>query len=246
VSELFAKTYFGDENPIGRRIAVGRPTLAWFREMEIVGVAKDVRINGLKRDLRQMVYASHNHAAFQFVDRMTFELRTAGNPLVHASTVRDIVRQVDSRVPVTNIMSQVDEINQTISREIMFARLCTAFAILALTIAFVGLYGTVSYNVASRTGEIGIRVALGAQRSNVIRMVLQRVMILVLVALTLALPFALMGSRYVEVFLFAIKPRDPLIISAAVAILLAAAALATFVPAQRASRVDPLLALRHE
>lgn len=246
VSELFAKSNFGDENPIGRRIVVGRPGLPWFREMEIVGVAKDVRSNGLKGDLRQVVYASHHHAAFQFVDRMTFELRTAGDPLVHASTVRDIVRQVDSRVPVTNIVSQVDEINQTISREIMFARVCAAFAILALAIACVGIYGTVAYNVASRTGEIGIRVALGAQRSNVIRMVLQRVMILALVAVTLGLPFALMASQYVEAFLFAMKPRDPLVMSAAVAILLVAAALAAFVPAHRASRIDPLVALRHE
>jgi ABC-type antimicrobial peptide transport system permease subunit len=177
---------------------------------------------------------------------MTFELRTAGEPMVHASAVRDIIRNVDSRVPVTNMMSQDDEINQTMSREIMFARVCTAFAILALMIASVGLYGTVSYNVASRTSEIGIRIALGAKRSNVIRIVLRKVIILVSVALTLGLPFALMASQYVEAFLFAIKPRDPLVISAAVAILLVAAVMAAFVPAYRASRVDPLVALRHE
>jgi len=248
VSELFAKTNFADESPIGRRIVLGRPAFPWFGEIEIVGVAKDVRNGGLKADPRQLVYVSYHHAAFQFVDRMTFELRTApgDDPLAQASAVSDIVRQVDSRVPVTNIVSQVDEINQTISREIMFARVCAAFAILALTIACVGLYGTVAYNVASRTGEIGIRVVLGAQRRNVIRMVLQKVMILVLVALTLGLPFALMASRYVESFLFAIKPRDPLVISAAVAILLVAAAVAAFVPAHRASRVDSLVALRHE
>lgn len=248
VSELFAKTNFGDESPIGRRIVLGRPGLPWFGEMEIVGVAKDVRSSpsGLKGNLRQVVYVSYHHAAFQFLSRVTFELRTAGDPLVHATAVRDVVRNVDSRVPVTNIVSQADEINRTISREIMFARVCTAFAILALTIAFVGLYGTVTYNVASRTGEIGIRVALGAQRRHVIRMVLQKVMVLVLAALTLGLPVALMASRYVEAFLFAMKPRDPLVISAAVGLLLAAAALAAFVPAHRASRIDPLAALRHE
>jgi macrolide transport system ATP-binding/permease protein len=246
VSELFAKTYFGDENPLGRRVAVGRVGLSWFQEVEIVGVAKDVRSSGLKGELRPVVYGSHNQAAFQFVDRMTFELRTSGDPLVHVNAVRDIVRSVNSRVPVTNIVSQVDEINHTISREIMFARVCTAFAILALTIAFVGLYGTVSYNVARRTAEIGIRVALGAPRGNVIRMVLQKVMMLVLVALAIGLPFALMASQYVEAFLFAIKPRDPAVIAAAVGILLLAAALAAFVPARRASRVDPLVALRHE
>jgi len=177
---------------------------------------------------------------------MTFELRTAGDPLLHATAVRDIVRNVDSRVPVTNIMSQVDEISQTISREIMFARVCAVFAILALTIACVGLYGTVAYNVASRTGEIGIRVALGAQRSNVIRMVLQKVMILELVALALGLPLAVKASQYVETFLFAMKPSDPLVISAALAILLVTAVFAAFIPAHRASRIDPLVALRHE
>jgi predicted permease len=249
VSELFAKTNFSDESPIGRRIVLGRPDFPWYGELEIVGVAKDIRAGSgvaLKGELRPLVYVSYHHAAFQFVDRMTFELRTAGDPLVHATAVRDIVKAVDSRVPVTNMVSQVDEINQIFSREIMFASVCTAFAILALTIAFVGLYGTVSYNVASRTGEIGIRIAIGATRSNVIRMVLQKVMILVSVALAIGLPLALITSRYIEVFLFEIKPRDPLVISAAVAILLVAAALAAFVPAHHASRVNPLVALRHE
>jgi macrolide transport system ATP-binding/permease protein len=249
VSELFAKTNFPGESPLGKRIAVrvSQPGPAVFREMEIVGVAKDARYGGVKEDLPQVVYASHSHAApLTLVNRMTFELRTTGDPLALVNTVRGIVRDVNPIVPVVNITSQTAQIEATLSQEIMFARVCTAFAILALTIACVGLYGTVAYNVASRTSEIGIRLALGAQRSNVIRMVLQRVMLSVLAALALGLPLALMASQYVETFLFAIKPRDPLAISAAVAILLLAAALAAFVPAHRASRVDPLVALRHE
>jgi macrolide transport system ATP-binding/permease protein len=249
VSELFAKTNFPSESPVGKRVAVRVPQSGdpVFREMEIVGVAKDVRYGGVKDDLPQVVYISHNHAApLTAVNRMAFELRTTGDALALVSTVRGIVRDVNPIVPVVNITSQTAQIDATLSQEIMFARVCTAFAILALMIACVGLYGTVAYNVASRTGEIGIRLALGAQRRNVIRMVLQKVMILVLVAVTFGLPFAWMASRYVEAFLFAMKPRDPLVISAAVVILLVAAAFAAFVPAHGASRIDPLVALRHE
>ena len=104
---------------------------------------------------------------------MVYELRTAGDPLVYVNSIREIVKRADSRVPVTNVETQVAEIDQTINQEIMFAKLCTAFAILALLIACVGLYGTMSYAVARRTAEIGIRMALGAKR-GVIWMVLRR------------------------------------------------------------------------
>jgi ABC-type antimicrobial peptide transport system permease subunit len=132
------------------------------------------------------------------------------------------------------------------SQEIVFARVCTAFAILALTIACVGLYGTVAYSVARRTSEIGIRLALGAQRARVIRMILQNVMISVVVALAIGLPLTLKASSYVELFLYSMKPNDPLTITVAVLILMVAVLLAAFIPAHRASRIDPRVALRHE
>jgi ABC-type antimicrobial peptide transport system permease subunit len=215
--------------------------------MEIVGVAKDARYGGVKEDLPQVVYISHNHAApLTFVNKATFELRTSGDPLALVNTVRGIVRDVNPIVPVVQISSQTAQFEQTLSQEIMFARICTAFAILALAIACVGLYGTVAYNVARRTNEIGIRVALGAQRAGIIRMILQKVIVSVVLALAIGLPVVLKASSYVETFLYSMKPNDPLTIVAAVLILLFAALFAAFIPACRASGIDPLVALRHE
>jgi predicted permease len=245
VSEFFSKSYFGGQNPLGKRIAIGVGNSS-VKQVEIVGVAKDVRYGGLRVELPRVVYASVNQAPFSSVSRMTFELRTAGDPLAYVNTARRIVRDVNPLVPVANISSQAAQIEQTISQEIMFARVCTAFAVLALLIACVGLYGTVAYNVARRTNEIGIRVALGAQRTRVIRMILQKVMIAVVVALAIGLPFALKASSYVEAFLYSMKPNDPITIAAAVLILVTAALVAAFIPAHRASRIDPLIALRQE
>src|SRR5439155_17985357 len=111
-------------------------------------------------------------------DRVTYALRTAGDPLSYIRSVQEIVREADSHIPVTNVVTQAAEIDRTISQEIAFARLCTGFAVLALLIACVGLYGTVSYSVARQVGEIGIRMALGAQRGAVVWMVLRRVLLL--------------------------------------------------------------------
>ncbi len=177
---------------------------------------------------------------------MVFELRTAGDPLRYVNAVREIVRQADARVPLADVQTQTAEIDQTINQEIVFAKLCSAFAILALVIACVGLYGTVSYNVARRTGEIGIRMALGAQRAQVLRMLLAQVLVLAAVGLAIGVPAAFGASKLVASFLYGMKPNDPLAISAAVAILLGAAMIAGFAPARRASRIDPLVALRHE
>ncbi len=149
-------------------------------------------------------------------------------------------------MPVTTFKTQAAQIDETISQEIAFAKLCTAFAILALLSACVGLYGTLSYNVARRTGEIGIRMALGAQRAGVVWMVLREVFTLATVGLAISVPLALITSKLVETFLFGMKPNDPLTLTIAVLVLVSAALLAGYAPAVRASRIDPMIALRHE
>jgi macrolide transport system ATP-binding/permease protein len=130
--------------------------------------------------------------------------------------------------------------------ETLFARLCTAFAMLSLAIACVGLYGTTSYSVARRTSEIGIRMALGARRGTVVWMVLRHVLMLAIVGMEFALPAALGTSRLIECLLFGVKPGDPWVLAAAVAILLSAAFAAAYIPARKASKTDPMAALRHE
>ena len=177
---------------------------------------------------------------------MTYALRTAGDPLKYVQSVHEIVRQADSRIPVTNVITQAAEIDRTISREITFAKLCTGFAVLALLMACVGLYGTMSYTVARQAGEIGIRMALGAPRGAVVWMVLRRVLLLAAVGLAISVPAALIAFRLVKSLLFETQPDDPGTLALAGVVLLSAAILAGYAPARRASRIDPLAALRHE
>ena len=179
-------------------------------------------------------------------ERMTYALRAAGDPLRYVKSVHEIVREADSRIPVTNVVTQAAEIDRTISREITFAKLCAGFAVLALLMACVGLYGTMSYNVARQIGEIGIRMALGAQRGAVVWMVLRRVLLLAGLGLATSVPAALIASRLVKSFLFETQPNDPGTLALAGIVLLSAAILAGYVPARRASQIDPLEALRHE
>jgi ABC-type antimicrobial peptide transport system permease subunit len=164
----------------------------------------------------------------------------------HVGAVRQIVHDADSRVPVTSIKTQAAEIDQTINQEILLARLCSAFAALALVIACVGLYGTMAYTVARRTREIGIRMALGARRGIVMWMVLRRVCVLAALGLAISIPIARGTSRLIESFLFDMKPNDPRALAVGLTTLIGAALLASYGPARRASRIDPVTALRHE
>ncbi len=239
ISERLARTYFGNENPVGRRITF----VDEGRDLEIVGVSGNVRYGSLKQGSPMTVFV----AASQFhQDRVTYALRTAGDPLGYVQSAHEIVREADSRIPVTNVVTQAAEIDRTISRELTFAKLCTGFAVLALLMACVGLYGTMSYSVARQTGEIGIRMALGAQRGAVVWLVLRRVLLLAAVGLAISVPAALSASRLVKSLLFDTQPNDPGTLALAGVVLLSAAILAGYAPARRASRIDPLAALRHE
>jgi predicted permease len=233
----------GLENPVGNRISLGRSTY------EIVGVAGEALFLFLKENRRPMVYFPYlqdPHMQGDVPDRMTYQVRAAGDPLSLASTIRQIVREIDPRIAVSGVKTQAAHIDEAISQEIALARLCTAFALLALVIACVGLYGTVAYNVTRRTGEIGIRMALGARRAGIIWLVLRSVLTLELLGLALGIPVVLAGSRYLESLLFGIKPNDPLALTAGVAVLFTAGLVASYVPARRASSIDPMVAVRHE
>src|SRR5882724_2066004 len=247
INEAFAKANFGNRNPLRQHLTLLQAgegeRLA--RDMEIVGVCKNARYGGLTRKIPPVAYIPYNQGYPQ-PDQMVYALRTSGDPLLYVNSVREIVRQADVGLPVSDIRTQVADINQNINQEITFAKLCSGFAMLALMIACVGLYGTVSYNVARRTGEIGIRMALGAQRGSVVRMVLREVLVLAAVGLAIGVPAALGASKLIASFFFGMKPNDPLALTAAVAILLVAAMLGGYAPARRASQIDPMVALRHE
>jgi predicted permease len=241
ISERLARTYFGNENPVGRRITLVDEN----RDLEIVGVSANLRYGGLKNE-EESAMAVFTAASQFSLDLATYALRTAGDPLSYVRSVHEVVRNADSRIPVTNVVTQAAEIDRTISQEITFAKLCTGFAVLALLTACVGLYATMSYNVERQVGEIGIRMAMGAQRGAVVWMFLRRVLVLAAVGLAISLPAALAAFRLVKSFLFEAQPNDPGTLALAGAVLVTAAILAGYAPARRASRIDPLAALRQE
>jgi ABC-type antimicrobial peptide transport system permease subunit len=177
---------------------------------------------------------------------MTYELRTAGEPLGYVRTVRELVREADPRLPISQIQTQKALIDGTMNQQVIFARLCTGFALLALTIACVGLYGAMSYNVARRTREIGIRMALGAARGRVVWMVLGEALLLAAAGIAISVPATLYGTKILKSFLYETKPNDAASFLGAAACLALAAALAGYLPARNASQVDPTAALRHE
>jgi predicted permease len=242
VSALFASTYFADREAVGQHVRLSVPGRSPVY-LEIIGVAATARYGPVKAPIPPVVYIPY---ATIPLGPMTYALRTDADPLGYAGVVREIVHRADARVPVTNVKTQAADIDQTMNQEIVFASLCSAFAILALVIACVGLYGTMAYTVARRTSEIGIRMALGARRSLVVWMVLREGCVLAALGLAISLPIVLGTSRVIESFLFDTTPNDPRALAMAVAILVGAALLASYGPARRASRIDPLLALRHE
>ena len=244
VNEAFARRSFGDRSPLGQRLIVQR--VCTECDFEIVGVSANSLYGNLKGTAPPTVYLSFAQGGWGPVQGMVYELRTTGNPLNYVTAVRDLVQRADPGVPLSDVKSQSARIDQTISQELALARLCTAFALLALVIASVGLYGTMSYNVARRTGEIGIRMALGAQRGRVLWMVLREVLLLAAAGLAIGVPTALAASKLVESFLFGMKPNDPLALIGSAVTLVSAAILAGYVPARNASRIDPLIALRHD
>jgi len=213
--------------------------------MEIVGVSRNTRYGSLTEGILPVVFIPYNQGAPP-PNQITFLLRTTAEPAGIIASVRDVVRQADARLPLSHVQTQKAEITDAMQQEIMLAELCSALAALALTIACVGLYGTVSYSVARRTGEIGIRMALGARRGPVVWMVLRQVCLLAGVGLAISVPIAMVTAKFVQSLLFGIKSNDPRALSEAIAILIAAALLAGCVPARRASRIDPMTALRHE
>lgn len=245
VNEAWVKANLAGRNPVGDHVVNfgmdDKPV-----EMEVVGVAKNAMYDRINDNFPATVYLALDQNLGAAVEEITFLLRTSGDPLKYAGAVREIVHAADARVPITNLASQEQRIEQHIGDEILFARLSAGFALLALSIACVGLYGTISYMVARRTGEIGIRMALGVPRGRVVWMIMSQVAILAAAGIAIGLPLAYVASRLVGSLLYGVQPGDPASILTAVATMLVAVIAAGYVPAHRASRIDPAGALRSE
>jgi predicted permease len=245
VNETFAKKYFPDENPIGKRFGFDRKKLD---EYEIVGLAKDAKYTSQRDDIPPTAYQPWQQQ-LDSLNTVTFEVRTSNDPRTAVSSIRQAVRDLDPNLPLKDIKTQFEQADETLAMERLFAKLLSLFGLLAQQLASIGLYGVLAWSVSNRTREIGIRMALGADRMNVLRMVLRQGMTLTLVGVALGLAGAYVLTKYLEsltTMLYGVQPRDPLTYGVTAALLIAVALAACLIPARRATKVDPLKALRYE
>ena len=243
INQKMAKYFFGNRSAVGRHIGFGNEPGA-VADMEIIGVVKDFKYLGVREDIsRQAVIP---YLGLPFMLNMTSYVRTSMPPEQAFNMIRRTVAQLDQNLPIYNMRTLDATIDASLLNERLVASLSALFGALATLLAVIGLYGVMAYTVEQRTREIGIRVALGAQRGNVVWLVMKEVVVMIAVGFGIGLPAAWFASKLVASLLYGIQPDDPLSIGAAMAILAVIAILAGYIPAARASRVDPLRALRYE
>ncbi|HEY8998399.1 MAG TPA: ABC transporter permease [Edaphobacter sp.] len=243
ITQSAAKSFFPNQNPIGKRFNTDlRPDrLIWY---EIIGVARDVRYSSLRNEPESLHFDLYRQQ--HQIGGATYIVRTSMPPEAITPSLRAAVQRIDKDLPLINIRTQQQQIDATTQQERIFASLTVGFGVLALALACVGIYGIMTYTVTQRTNEIGIRLALGAQRARVRRMVLRESAWLTITGIFAGLAAALALGRLVRSMLYGLSPTDPLSLIAAGLLLLAIAITAAWLPAARASRIEPMQALRHE
>jgi predicted permease len=244
VTQSFAKSFFHDENPIGRRATFDDESDK--DDFEIVGVIADSKYENAKRKADRTVYRPILQVQDQQTFNNVFELRTNGDPLALTAEVRAAISQVNDKLPVVNVTSLRLQTDETLQQEKLTTQLVSFFGLLGLLLSCVGLYGIMAHAVVRRTNEIGIRMALGAERGHIVWMVLKESLVLVTVGLVIGIPAAWAAANLISSQLFGVNPSDPVALVTAAISLTAVAALAGYLPARKASRVNPLVALRYE
>jgi predicted permease len=244
LNETAVRFYFGDRKPLGAQVRFGRRE-PLSPPYEIVGVVKDARNRNLREADTRTIYLPVTQARDR-LGRLTLAVRAEGRLTEFTSSISHELRAVGPDIMLTNIATLNERVDQSLLQERLVATLSLFFGLLALLLACIGLYGVMSYDVARRTNEIGIRMALGADAGRVVRLVLRETLLWVALGLTLGLGAALVTLRWLESLLFGLKPHDPLTVGLAALVLLAVAMVAGYLPARRAARIDPLVALRHE
>lgn len=242
INQTMARKYLNNQDPIGQRLGF---SAEHSRDIEIVGVVRDAKYTSLRDKTPPTLYFPYRQQASS-LGQMNFEVRTAGEPTALVAAIREAVSEVDKNVPLFDVKTQQRQAEQSLTQERLFATLSSFFGLVALLLACIGLYGVMSYAVARRTNEIGIRMALGATATGVTRMVMRETMLLVVIGIVIGLAAALGSTPLIESMLFGLAPRDSATISFAALLLIAVAALAGYIPARRAARVDPMIALRYE
>jgi predicted permease len=239
INEAAAKKYFPNENPIGQRFG---SSLENSDQLEVVGVLRDAKYNSVRDPAPPTMYVPYLQAR---AGSAVVEVRTAGDPVSVTSGVREAIRQIEPNLPMMDVSTQLEQVERRFAQEKIFAQAYTMFGGLALLVASIGLFGLMSYAVSRRTNEIGIRMALGAQRGEVMRQVLVESMVLVAIGVAIGVAGAVGAGQFVSTLLFGLAPTDVITIVAATTVMVAVSALAGFLPARRASRVDPMVALRY-
>jgi predicted permease len=242
INESMARLFFGRENPVGRRL--GTAFEGRWCCYEIIGVVKDAKYISLREESRPMYYLPFAQADTR--GQMTLVVRTAGDNAPLAAAIQREARALDPQMPRFEVETLAAQLDVSLTQDRLIARLSSLFGLLALVLVCIGLYGVMAYDVARRTYEIGIRMALGASAHRVVQMVLSETLWLVVIGIVIGLGAALMAMQWVKSLLFGLPPHDPLTMGLAVLVLLVVAAVAGYVPARRAARVDPMVALRHD
>lgn len=240
INEAAVRKYFPNEDPLGRRIGTSPETSG---DMEVVGVLRDAKYNSVREAVQPTEYVPYPQSR---MSSSVFEVRTAGAPTLAMGSIRDVGQQIDPDLPLTDVSTQIEQVEKRFQQEKLFAQAYALFGALALLLASVGLFGLMSYSVSRRTNEIGVRMALGAQPSDVLRLVLGESMLLVAIGAGLGVAAALASARLIATQLFGVPPTDVGALAAAIGIMGAVSAFAGYLPARRAARVDPMVALRYE
>jgi putative ABC transport system permease protein len=240
VNETFARRAFPNEDPLGKRIR------SWRDEnklREIVGVVADVRYFGRDDELRGLIYVPHTQNSWR---AMALNVRTQGDPAAMINTIRNQIKAVDKDLAVANLQTMTSVLNRSIAPRRASMLMLAVFALIAVVLAAVGIYGVLAYAVSQRVHEIGIRMALGARVVDVLRLVIKEGMLLVLIGVAVGLTASFALTRWLASLLYGVSATDPLTFAVVASLLVLIALLACYLPARRATKTDPLIALRYE
>ena len=242
ISDSMARNLFPEGSPIGRHYGSHDPQNA--DSTEVIGVVKDAKVHGVDEKTQYVDYLSRAQIDFFFLNDLT--VRYTGNSETVASAIRQSIRDVDRNLPISDVTTMEEQVAGSMPNQRLIAQLSAFFGLVAVFLSCIGIFGLMSYVVTRRTNEIGVRMALGGKRPDILWLVMRESLFLVVIGIAAGIPMTVAGGRLVSSMLFGVRAADPLSLSAAVALLAMVAALAGYLPARRASFVDPMTALRHE